>query len=223
MLFEKPEQVSRFVKYMNKRHKNIKFSFETEKDNSFSFLDVKICREKYKFTRSVFRKDTFSGAYTNFSSFVALKHKFGLVYTLLHRSFAIVYDFSKFHFEIEALKKTLQKNAYPTKFVDKSVAKFVNNIFIQKPVFTTVPKLELRIVLPYLGNVSSIIKKRLNRFISKRLKFCTLKMIFQTGNRLHNYFRFKDCIPETLQSNFFCKFKSAEAAQLPITVKPTDI
>ena len=46
MLFEKPEQVSRFVKYMNKRHKNIKFSFETEKDNSFSFLDVKICREK---------------------------------------------------------------------------------------------------------------------------------------------------------------------------------
>ena len=43
VLFEKPEQVSRFVKYMNKRHKNIKFSFETEKDNSFSFLDVKIC------------------------------------------------------------------------------------------------------------------------------------------------------------------------------------
>ena len=87
VLFKKPEQVSRFVKYMNKRHKNIKFSFETEKDNSFSFLDVKICREKDKFTRSVFRKDTFSGVYTNFSSFVALKHKFGLVHTLLHRSF----------------------------------------------------------------------------------------------------------------------------------------
>ena len=43
-VFGKPEQVSRYVKYMNKRHKNIKFSFETEKDNSFSFLDVKICR-----------------------------------------------------------------------------------------------------------------------------------------------------------------------------------
>ena len=86
---------------MNKRYKNIKFSFETEKGNSFSFLDVKICREKDKFTTSVFRKDTFSGVYTNFSSFVALKHKFGLVYTLLHRSFTIVSDFSKFHFEVE--------------------------------------------------------------------------------------------------------------------------
>ena len=56
MLFEKPEQISRFVKYMNKRHKNIKFFFETEKDNSFSFLDVKISREKYKFTTSVSEK-----------------------------------------------------------------------------------------------------------------------------------------------------------------------
>ena len=58
---------------MNKRHKNINFSFETKKDNPFSFLHVKICREKYKFTTSVFRKETFSGVYTNFSSFVTLK------------------------------------------------------------------------------------------------------------------------------------------------------
>ena len=113
---------------MNKRHKNIKFSFETEKDNSFSFLDVKICREKDKFTTSVFRKDTFSGVYTNFSSFVALKHKFGLVYTLLHRSFTIVSDFSKFHFEVETLKKKLHKIANPTKIVNKCIAKFINNI-----------------------------------------------------------------------------------------------
>ena len=69
---------------MNKRHKNIKFSFETEKDNSFSFLDVKICREKDKFTTIVFTKDTFSGVCTNFSSFVAFKHKFGLVHTFFY-------------------------------------------------------------------------------------------------------------------------------------------
>ena len=68
-------------------------------------------------------------------------------------------DFLKFHFEVETLQKTLHKNAYPTKFVDKCVAKFVNNIFIQKPAFTTVPKLELRKLLPYLGNISSITKE----------------------------------------------------------------
>ena len=49
--------------------------------------------------------------------------------------------FSKFHFEVETLKKTLDKNACPTKFVDKCTVKFVNNIFVQKPIVTTVPKL----------------------------------------------------------------------------------
>ena len=187
---------------------NYNFWNELNISKEFCFLDVKICREKDKLTTSVFRKDTISGVYTNFSSFVALKHKFGLVHTLLHRSFTIVFDFSKFHFEVEALKKILHKNPYPTKFVvGKCVAKFFNNIFIQKPVFTTVPKLELRIVLPYLGNISSISKKRLNRCSSKRLKFCNLQIIFQTGNRLKNYFRFKDRVPETLQSNFVYKFK----------------
>ena len=87
------------------------------------------------------------------------------------------------------------------------VAKFVNNIFIQKPVFTTVPKLELRVVLLFLGNISSITKKRLNRCISKRLKFCKLNILFHRGNRLKSYLRFKDHVPETLQSNFVYKVK----------------
>ena len=106
------------------------------------------------------------------------------MYTLLHRSFTIASDFSKFYFEVETLKKTFHINAYPTKFVDKCLTKFVNNVFIQKPVVTTVPKLKLRIMLPYLGNISSITKKRLNRCIGKRLKLSKLKIIFQTGNRL---------------------------------------
>ena len=70
----------------------------------------------------------FSGIYPNFRSFVALEHKFDLVYTLLHRSFTIVSDFSKFHFEVETLKKKLDKIANPTKIVNKCIAKFINNI-----------------------------------------------------------------------------------------------
>ena len=68
---------------------------------------------KKKFTTSVFRKDTFSGVCTNFSSFLTLEHKFGLLYTLLHKSFTIMSDFSKFNFEVEIFKETLHKNAYP--------------------------------------------------------------------------------------------------------------
>ena len=124
------------------------------------------------------------------------------MYKLLHRRLTTGSDFSKFHFEVAMLKKTLQKNTYLTKFVDKCITKFVNNIFVQKPVFTTIPKFELRIVLPYLRNILSITKKRLKKCIDKCLKFCKLKIIFQIGCGLKNCFRFKDCVHETLQSNF---------------------
>ena len=74
-------------------------------------------------------------------------------------------NLSTFYFAVETLKKTLQIDAYPTKFLDKCTEKFVNNLFGQKPVNTIVPKFELRIALPYLRNISSITKKRLNRYI----------------------------------------------------------
>ena len=90
-------------------------------------------------------------------------------------------------------------------YVDKCIAKFFSNIFVQKSIVTTVPKLGLRIALSYLGNISSITKKRLNRRSDEQLKFCKLTILFQTGSRLKIYFRLKDCVPETLQSDFVSK------------------
>ena len=40
---------------MNKKHKNMKFSIETEINGSLSFVDVKIFGENDKFVTSVFR------------------------------------------------------------------------------------------------------------------------------------------------------------------------
>ena len=102
-----------------------------EKNNSFSFLDVRICREKDKFTTSVFRKDTFSGVYTKLSRFVALKHKFGLVHKILHRIFTILSDFSRFHFEVETLQRTLSKIAYSIKLL-KNVYQYLLIIYLFK-------------------------------------------------------------------------------------------
>ena len=113
VLFNKPEHAQFFLEYMNKKHKNMKFSIETEMNGSLSFLDVKIFRENDKFVTSVFRKETFSGVYTNFISFIPLEYKFGLVHTLLNRCFNLSSDFLKFHHEVDKLKNILSKNAYP--------------------------------------------------------------------------------------------------------------
>ena len=59
-------QIKTFVNYMNTEHPNIKFTSEFEENDSFSFLDVKITRRNNQLVTSVFRKATFSDAFTNF-------------------------------------------------------------------------------------------------------------------------------------------------------------
>ena len=59
-----------FVNYMNSKHKNIKFTFETEDLNNFLFLHVKITRKNKRLVTSIFCKATFSGVFTNYDSFI---------------------------------------------------------------------------------------------------------------------------------------------------------
>ena len=118
----------------------------------------------------------------------------------MNRCFNLSSDFLKFHHEVDKLKNILSKNAYPQKFVDKCIQKFLNNMFIQRLQIPSVPKIELRITLPYLGKMSQIVKTRLTKTLNKHMKFCKLRVIFQTNNRLRNYFRFKDSVHETLRS-----------------------
>ena len=78
-----------------------------------------------------------------------------VVYTLLHR--CLVFDMSKFHFEIEKLKEILSSNGYSNKFIDKSILKFMNKLYIQKPVVLTVSKKQLYLVLPFMGKMSALV------------------------------------------------------------------
>ena len=68
---------------MSKQQLSINLTFEVEQNNTFLFLDIKICCENNKFTTSVCRKPTFNGVFTNFDSFVHLSYEFGVVKTFL--------------------------------------------------------------------------------------------------------------------------------------------
>ena len=124
----------------------------------------------------------------------------------MNRCFNLSSDFLKFHHEVDKLRKILSKNAYPQKFVDKCIQRVLNNMYIQTPKVPSVPKKELIIILLYLGNMSQIVKTKLTKTMSKYMKFCKLRVIFQTNNRLKNYFCYKDFVPETLRSSLICKF-----------------
>ena len=118
VLFKRPEHVKPFVDYMNSKHKNISFSFETEKNREMPFLEVNVFRDIDKLVTNVYKKETFAGVYTNASSFISLEDKFEMVYTLLRRCIYLLSDMSKFHFEIEKLKEILLSNGYSMLYKD---------------------------------------------------------------------------------------------------------
>ena len=118
LLIQPKDHVEKFRNYLNKQHKNIKFTSEIEENGSLSFLDKTISRENNKFVTSVYRKPTFSGAFTNFESFIPDIHKRGLIETFLHKSFILCSNYEKFHCEIETLKSILKHNSCPHNLVN---------------------------------------------------------------------------------------------------------
>ena len=94
-----------------------------------------------------------------------------MVYTLLHRCFCLVSHMSKFHFEIDKLKEILLSNGYFNKFMDKCISKFMNKLYIKKHVMLRVPKKQLYLVLPFMGNMSVLVKSGLARSLHKLVPF----------------------------------------------------
>ena len=81
------------------------FHLRKRKNGKMSFLDVEISQENGKLVATVYRKPTFSGAYTHFERFLPSTHKFGMLYTLVYRCFTLCSDWSKFHKELVTLKE----------------------------------------------------------------------------------------------------------------------
>ena len=129
VLFKCENDVKKFHKYIGSRHKNFSFTFESEHNDSLSFLDVLVTRDQDSFSSSLYRKPTFSGLYTNFFSFIPLEYKRGLLLTLLFRGFSMCTDWDKFHDELTFLKTIMGKNEFPSWIVDDCIKKFLNNFF----------------------------------------------------------------------------------------------
>ena len=192
LLFRSKHHIEKFRNYLNRQHKIIKFTSETENENSISFFDIKITRDNNKFMTSVYHKPTFSGVFTNFGSFIPKSYKCNLRFTLLHRAFKLCSSFECFHQEIDKLKTIFEINGYPKSLVDFCIKKYLDKVFIKKEVVLKASKKELICVPPFLGKKSMQLRTRLVNSIESNLKFCKLKVIFQSPCKLNSLFHYKD-------------------------------
>ena len=118
-LFRSLDHLEKFTNYLNSKHKNIKFTYEKESNNSLPVLNILISRSKNGFKTSVYHKSNFSGVYFNFISFIY--DQIDLIFTLLFRTFSLVSDFYRFHTEVSHLKEILRKNSFLIKLVDNCI------------------------------------------------------------------------------------------------------
>ena len=199
-MFQSRDHVKKFVDCLNTKHPNTHFTFEIEDQNSFSFLDIKIIRntEKKAFERSVYRKSTFSGVFTNFKSFIPMTYKIGLLETMLFRCFSICSSYGKFHEEIVKLKETFKRNSYPEEFIDRCIKNFLNKLPVPKVVELTAARKELILVLPCLGQQSFEIRNRIQCCVKKNAPVFNVKVVFQS--------KIKDKNNKMLHSDLVYKF-----------------
>ena len=133
-------------------------------------------------------------------------YKKGLIFTLLHRAFVLCCNWNTFHSEVCFLKNIFKKNLFPENFTDSCIKSFLDKMFTVKKVLVTEPKKEIRICLPFLGKQSFELKKKLGKLVSTHFPQCKLQVIFNSNNRLRNFFNFKDKIPLRCRSHLLYKY-----------------
>ena len=128
LLFWDESHVDKFQEYLNEQHPNINFTVEKEQENVLPFLYVLVNRTDNEFTTGTYRKQTFSGVYSNYCSFIPTEYKFGLVITLLYLAFELVSDYLTLDLEIKHLKSILKSNRFPESFTDRVIYAFKRNL-----------------------------------------------------------------------------------------------
>ena len=166
---------------MNNRHPNIKFTKENNVNGSLPFLDILIANAKTLST-TVYRKSTYTGLLLNFKSFAPFQYKTRLIQTLLDRTFKICSNWLNFDVEVKKLSKTLVRNMYPKKLIDKCLRMYLDKKLGTSEKDTHHDKKEMKyITLPYIGYFSKCTKKKINRLVKQ---FCqnslNIQLIFTT-------------------------------------------
>ena len=168
-----------------------------KKNGKLLFLDVEVSRQQGKFVTTVYRKPTFTGAYSHFDSFLPTVYKFlptvykflpavykfGMIYTLAYRCFKICSDRTKFHEELNFLKPVFSKNKYPLSFIGKCFKTVINKLIIKRLQITTVEKKTLILSLPYLGDISLKTRTKLRKSFKGIFNCCKLQIVMKSQRK----------------------------------------
>ena len=208
MVFKDSSHIPLFLDYLNNKHQNIKFASEVETDSTISFLDLNISYKEGKFETGIYRKATFTGLSTKFTSFTPLKYKRNLIATLTYRAFQLCSSYENIDKELSYIRKFLFNNGFPIKFTNTWFGKTLNNLINPSKIKSaTVKRKCITLNMPFLGTHSFSIKKKLTKLIEEFYPQVSLNIVFSSTNCIRNLFKFKDNIPDDLRSSIIYLYK----------------
>ena len=208
LVFSDITHVDLFLNYLNNKHSNIEFTKEIENNGNLPFLDINIKKQNGNLSTSVYRKNTFTGLCMNFNSFAPFIYKINLIKTLIFRSYSLSSNYFNVHLDFEKVKNFLLLNGFKSSLINKCIKSFLEKLHNSpKLPIHTARKHTVFIKLPFHGEESFKIRRHLNQLISKFYPQIKLNVVFQSGFRIKNMFRFKDTVPMPLRSSLVYKYE----------------
>lgn len=209
-------------------HQDIKFTFEEEKDNIISFLDVDIKRKGCgSFDTKVHRKDTDTNIYLNWKSFAPNIWKIGTLKGLFRRAYLICSTKTALKDEIKHLKFVFIKiNGYPSRVVNDTLQEVIkkiesektleksNVISINNQMDNEVTEVEVTpyLCLPYKGKQGEILLKKFKGFVNKMFPSNVKPRFTYKGKKLGSFFPIKDRIKREHLSNLVYAYSAENSA-----------
>ena len=201
------------MRFMNSRHANMRFMYETESNDCISFIGVTITHSLsdnnlHGYQTSVYMKPTSTSLFTNYNSFTPLVYRLSVFRCLLYRAYHLCSSWSLFHIEIGNIRSMIIRNAYPSWVLDRIIKRSVND-FIHRNVQYGPNKERLYIGLPFLGSVTDQLRRSIKQINKQFMPHKDVIVYFKPGLRVSNFFRIKDNTPFELRSHVVYQFTCA--------------
>ena len=119
LLLIKPDSIDLILNYFQKFDKNIRFTYDLFENNTPHFLDINISPNGI----GIYRKDTFSGQYTNFDRFVPWCHKISSIRALVDRIHRICSP-NMVKLELKPLKKITSWHGFSSRISHVLIRRF---------------------------------------------------------------------------------------------------
>ena len=144
----------------------------------------------------------------NFNSFAPFIYKINLIKTLIFRSFSLSSSYFNLHLDFVKIKSFLLLNGFKLTIIEKCIKSFLGKLYNDNKLpIHTANKHTVFVKLPFHGEESFKIRRHINQLCSKFYPQIKLNVVFQSGFRIKNMFRFKDVVPVPLRSSLAYKYK----------------